>query len=111
MHDTVLAETFQNILPGARYGLGIMWIQNRCGGNWAHSRQITLADGTRLTGTVGGVRGDVLLSVSYSKLAARHRLRSWIQLVALAAALPRHEWRAVTIGRGRGGVDRYADLA
>lgn len=36
MHDTVLAETFQGVIPGMRYGLGIMFIPNRCGGYWAH---------------------------------------------------------------------------
>ncbi|MGN9909875.1 serine hydrolase domain-containing protein [Phytohabitans sp. LJ34] len=36
MHDTVLAETFQGLYPGLRYGLGIFWAPNRCGGYWAH---------------------------------------------------------------------------
>ncbi len=36
MHDTVLAVPFQALRPGVAYGLGIMWIPNRCGGYWAH---------------------------------------------------------------------------
>ncbi|MFG1919204.1 serine hydrolase domain-containing protein [Micromonospora sp. NPDC048898] len=36
LHRTVLADGFQGIRPGIRYGLGIMWIPNRCGGSWAH---------------------------------------------------------------------------
>ncbi|MBE1488301.1 serine hydrolase domain-containing protein [Plantactinospora soyae] len=36
LHQTVLADGFQEIRPGIRYGLGIMWIPNRCGGSWAH---------------------------------------------------------------------------
>jgi D-alanyl-D-alanine carboxypeptidase len=37
MHKTVLATTEQGIIPGARYGLGIMWIPLTCGGGyWAH---------------------------------------------------------------------------
>ncbi|MEV6368073.1 serine hydrolase domain-containing protein [Micromonospora musae] len=36
LHQTVLAETVQGIRPGIAYGLGIMWIPNRCGGYWAH---------------------------------------------------------------------------
>ncbi|MBM7493395.1 D-alanyl-D-alanine carboxypeptidase [Micromonospora luteifusca] len=36
LHQTVLADGFQGIRPGIRYGLGIMWIPNRCGGAWAH---------------------------------------------------------------------------
>ncbi len=36
LHRTVLADGFHGIRPGIRYGLGIMWIPNRCGGSWAH---------------------------------------------------------------------------
>ncbi|MGC4814343.1 serine hydrolase domain-containing protein [Micromonospora sp. DT228] len=36
LHRTVLADGFQGIRAGIRYGLGIMWIPNRCGGAWAH---------------------------------------------------------------------------
>ena len=36
MRQTVLADGFQGIRAGIRYGLGIMWIPNRCGGSWAH---------------------------------------------------------------------------
>jgi len=56
MHDTVLAETFQDFLPGVRYGLGIMYIPNRCGGFWSHGGDVpgmstangVSADGTRV---------------------------------------------------------------
>ncbi|MER7443811.1 serine hydrolase domain-containing protein [Micromonospora avicenniae] len=36
LHQTVLAESVQEVRPGIAYGLGIMWIPNRCGGYWAH---------------------------------------------------------------------------
>lgn len=36
LHQTVLAESLQGIRPGIAYGLGIMWIPNRCGGYWSH---------------------------------------------------------------------------
>ncbi|MEV4808809.1 serine hydrolase domain-containing protein [Micromonospora avicenniae] len=36
LHRTVLAESVQEVRPGIAYGLGIMWIPNRCGGYWAH---------------------------------------------------------------------------
>ncbi|MEV4824358.1 serine hydrolase domain-containing protein [Micromonospora sp. NPDC049274] len=36
LRRTVLADGFQGIRPGIRYGLGVMWIPNRCGGSWAH---------------------------------------------------------------------------
>jgi exodeoxyribonuclease V gamma subunit len=64
---------------------------------------VPLADGTRLTGTVGGVRGDVILSMTYSKLGARQRLHAWVELVALTVAHPDREWRAVAVGRGSKG--------
>ncbi|RZS86860.1 DNA helicase/exodeoxyribonuclease V gamma subunit [Motilibacter rhizosphaerae] len=67
---------------------------------------VALADGTRLTGTVSGVRGGVLLSVAYSSLAAKHRLRAWVELVAASAAHPGRELRAVAVGRGKGGAGR-----
>ena len=40
MHHTVLAVTFQDFLPGVRYGLGIMWIPTGCGGYWAHGGDV-----------------------------------------------------------------------
>jgi exodeoxyribonuclease V gamma subunit len=51
---------------------------------------------------LGHVRGDTLLSLTYSRLAARHRLLTWIDLVALTVARPDREWRAIAVGRGRG---------
>lgn len=60
---------------------------------------VSLGDGTRLVGTVSGVRGTVLLSTTCASLSGRHRLRAWVQLVALAAAHPQKDWRAVSVGR------------
>ncbi|MEE6308685.1 serine hydrolase domain-containing protein [Plantactinospora veratri] len=40
MRRTVLAETVQDYLPGARYGLGIMWSPNACGGYWSHGGDV-----------------------------------------------------------------------
>ena len=31
---------FQRVWPGSRYGLGLMWIPNSCGGSWAHGGDI-----------------------------------------------------------------------
>jgi D-alanyl-D-alanine carboxypeptidase len=31
---------FQQEWPGARYGLGLMWVPNSCGGSWAHGGDI-----------------------------------------------------------------------
>jgi exodeoxyribonuclease V gamma subunit len=53
----------------------------------------------RLTGTVSGVMGDSVVQVSYSKLAAKHRLQAWLRLLALTVTEPGRTWKAVTIGR------------
>ena len=52
MHETVLAETFQDYLPGIRYGLGIMYFPNRCGGYWSHGGDVPGM------GTANGVSAD-----------------------------------------------------
>jgi exodeoxyribonuclease V gamma subunit len=54
----------------------------------------------RLTGTVSGVVGDSVVHVGYSKLAARHRLQAWLELLALTVHDPGRDWQVVTIGRG-----------
>ncbi|WP_205706637.1 serine hydrolase domain-containing protein [Kineococcus vitellinus] len=41
MTATVAAsEDFRTNWPGARYGLGIMWVPNSCGGMWSHGGDI-----------------------------------------------------------------------
>jgi exodeoxyribonuclease V gamma subunit len=62
-----------------------------------------LPTGGLVTGTVPGVHGDVVVRTVYSRLAAKHRLRAWVQLLALVASQPERPWRAVTIGRPPGG--------
>lgn len=68
--------------------------------------EVRLRDGTRVVGTVPGVRGEVLLATTYASLSARHRLHAWVQLVALSAAHPGRPWRAVTVGRDRSAAVR-----
>lgn len=59
----------------------------------------------KVAGTVIGVRGDAIVRVTFSRLGAKHRLRAWVQLLALTAAHPNRPWMAVTIGKGaRGGA-------
>ncbi|MBX9245520.1 exodeoxyribonuclease V subunit gamma [Actinotalea ferrariae] len=62
---------------------------------------VTLPSGRKLVGTVTGVRGELVVRCVFSKLAAKHRLRAWIQLLALAADGPGRPRGAVTIGRGK----------
>jgi len=60
---------------------------------------VDLGAGRRLRGTVPEVYGDRLVPVSYSRLAATHRLQSWLQLVALTGHDGDRNWTAHTVGR------------
>lgn len=61
---------------------------------------VNLGAGRRLTGTVTGVHGAVLARTVFSRLAAKHRLAAWINLLALAAS-DSGEWSAVSLGRAK----------
>ncbi|GGU24412.1 exodeoxyribonuclease V subunit gamma [Nocardioides albus] len=61
--------------------------------------EVDLGGGRRLTGTVPQVFGDRLAPVTYSRLGAKQRIESWVQLVALAAADEDRAWSAWTLGR------------
>jgi exodeoxyribonuclease V gamma subunit len=65
--------------------------------------RVPLGDGRLLSGTVPGVRGDILLTTTFSRVSARNRLVSWVRLLALTAARPEREFSAVTVGRCQGG--------
>ncbi len=66
---------------------------------------VALPSGATLVGTVPGAYGDRIVRIVYSKLAPKHRLRAWVQLLALTAQAPDRSFEAVTAGRGsRGGV-------
>ncbi|MFZ5847672.1 MAG: exodeoxyribonuclease V subunit gamma [Actinomycetota bacterium] len=67
---------------------------------------IDLGNGRRLTGTVSSVFGNRLVTVTYSRLAAKHRLRSWVDLLALSVGHPDESWTAHALGRGRAGTTR-----
>ncbi|WP_275003525.1 exodeoxyribonuclease V subunit gamma [Promicromonospora iranensis] len=60
---------------------------------------VDLADGRSLRGTVPGVHGDRLVAVAYSRLSGRHRLQSWVRLLALAASDDDRPWVGYTLGR------------
>ena len=115
--EVVRAEIARGMLPPGTLGLPeLEQIRNevapvlrevkRYGGDaqpTSLETNLRFAGGRRLTGTVTGVRDRVLLSLSYSRLNARHRLVAWVRLLALSAAHPEIPFEAVTVGRPRPG--------
>jgi exodeoxyribonuclease V gamma subunit len=70
----------------------------------AESADVALElDGRTLSGTVGGLHGDVLRRVIFSRVGPKHRLAAWVRALALNAC--GHRVQAVTVGRGVGGHD------
>ncbi|MEN5075921.1 exodeoxyribonuclease V subunit gamma, partial [Isoptericola cucumis] len=74
-----------------------------------------LPSGAQVTGTVPGVHGGRVVRAEYSRLAPKHRLRAWVQVLALAASSgrssssqassgppPGQHWHADTAGRAPG---------
>jgi exodeoxyribonuclease V gamma subunit len=72
--------------------------------------RVELPDDRTLVGTVPGVRGSLVASVTFSRVAPRHRLAAWVHLLALAAARPETAWEAVTVGRSRSDAPRGRDV-
>jgi exodeoxyribonuclease V gamma subunit len=97
--------------PGPLGGHALEEIKNRLDGLLGESEplragsqrtvdvDIELGGGRRLTGTVGSVFGNQLVTASYSSLAAKHRLRSWVDVLALSVGHPDESWVAHAIGR------------
>jgi exodeoxyribonuclease V gamma subunit len=74
--------------------------------------RVSLQDGRLLSGTVSGLHGDVLLTTTFSRVSARHRLAAWVRLLALTASRPDRELWAATVGRATGEGDvRIAAVA
>lgn len=53
-----------------------------------------------VTGTCSSVVNDRLVAVSYSRLGPKHRLKAWLELLALTVTEPDRGWTAATIGGG-----------
>ena len=67
---------------------------------------VDLGDGRRLTGTVPDVYGNRVVSLGYSRLNAKQRLQTWVDLLALTASHPDQHWTGHAIGRERAGPKR-----
>jgi exodeoxyribonuclease V gamma subunit len=72
--------------------------------------KVALDDGRTLSGTVPGVYGDVLRTVTYSRVNARHRLQAYVRWLALTAAHPERPFAAVTVGQARRGASDSATI-
>jgi exodeoxyribonuclease V gamma subunit len=73
--------------------------------------KVALGGGRALSGTVPGVCGDTLRTVTFSRVNARHRLASWVRLLALTAAHPERPFEAATVGRAISGAPRGAQIS
>jgi exodeoxyribonuclease V gamma subunit len=91
----VLGEIVHKVKPLVTHGLGL-----RQGAARTLDVDVDLGD-RRLTGTVGDVFGNNLVTVTYSSLGAKQRLAAWLDALALAAGRPDENWTAHTIGRHR----------
>jgi exodeoxyribonuclease V gamma subunit len=117
--DVMTAELLRGTLPPFRLGdRALEGVVEECDKLWRGTADlrvgtprsvdvdVDLGGGRRLTGTVPGVYGTRLLTLSYSRLKAKQRLDTWIQLLALTASGPDQNWTGHAVGRERAGPKR-----
>ncbi|MDQ2727480.1 MAG: exodeoxyribonuclease V subunit gamma [Actinomycetota bacterium] len=69
---------------------------------------VELPSGRTLVGTVSGLRGVVVNTVTFSRLKPTHRLETWVRLLALSAAHPEHPWSGRIVSRPEYGARMLA---
>ncbi|MGI8678859.1 MAG: exodeoxyribonuclease V subunit gamma [Jatrophihabitans sp.] len=67
---------------------------------------VPLDDGRRVEGTVVGLRGPSILSVTYSNLGPKQRVEAWVKYLALVATTGDTTLQAVSVGKQTDGVRR-----
>ena len=115
----MLAEQLRGTLPPYQLGVrALRGVTEECQKLWNGTAElrtgtrrsvdvdVDLGDGRRLTGTVAGVYGTRLVSLGYSRLKAKQRLRTWVELLALSASDPDQSWTGHAVGRERAGPKR-----
>ncbi|GAA1151203.1 exodeoxyribonuclease V subunit gamma [Nocardioides aquiterrae] len=121
-HDPVAvmtAEQLSGTLPPGGLGTrALNEVVEECQRLWARTADlragerrsvdvdVDLGGGRRLTGTVPGVYGNRVVSLGYSRLNARQRLQTWVDLLALSATYPDEHWTAHAVGKDRAGPKR-----
>jgi exodeoxyribonuclease V gamma subunit len=111
----VPVELLRGQLPPGRLGQSVLEpvltnvasILDRSAGLLANGAEtvdvsVVLPSGCTVAGTIPQVYGDRPIRIEYSRLSAKHRLRSWVQLLALTAWDPDRDWWTATVGRGSG---------
>ncbi|WP_205472754.1 exodeoxyribonuclease V subunit gamma [Nocardioides sp. SYSU D00038] len=113
------AEQLRGTLPPGRLGeRDLQKVVEECQRLWVSTAElrtgerrsvdvdVDLGDGRRLTGTVPGVHGTRVVSLGYSRLKARQRLHTWVDVLALTASDPDQSWTGHAVGRERAGPKR-----
>jgi exodeoxyribonuclease V gamma subunit len=113
------AEQLRGTLPPGGLGeLALRGVTEECQKLWARTVElragerrsidvdVDLGGGRRLTGTVANVYGNRVVSLGYSRLKPKQRLRTWVDLLALSAARPDEHWTGHAVGRERAGPKR-----